>query len=115
MAWSRVVAAVVLVAGVALAATRATARVSAFPPVVACSAAALVAPYHSVDYVSSFGCDGSFAYLWVTVGTGVAEVSVTEVERYDAARGAWRNASRATYCTDHRLPAYVREWGCNSN
>lgn len=115
MRWTRAIVAVVLAAGLAVAATRSTSHPSGFPAAVPCDATALSAPYHGVDFVSSFGCVGRWAYLWVTVGTGVAEVSVTEVERYDAARASWVNASRPRYCADRRVPAYVRRWGCHSN
>lgn len=86
-----------------------------FPPVVACSASAISAAYHEVDSVQSFGCAGRFAYLWATVGTGEGEIGVTEVARYDLATSSWKNASRLRYCAYHRLPAYVRFWGCHSN
>ncbi len=115
MKWARLIVAVALAAGLALAASRSSARATAFPAVVPCDATALSAPYHGVDFVSSFGCVGRWAYLWVTVGKGVAEVGVTEVERYDATRASWENASRLRYCTDRRVPAYVRDWGCHSN
>jgi hypothetical protein len=115
MSWTRLIVAVALAAGLAVAATTSTSRSSAFPALVPCDATALSAPYRDVDFVSSFGCVGRWAYLWVTVGKGVAEVSVTEVERYDAVRASWANASRLRYCADRRVPAYVRQWGCHSN
>ena len=46
---------------------------------------------------------------------GVGQRALTEVLAYDESSGVWVNASRATYCVQHRLPAYVRFWGCNSN
>lgn len=105
----------VLLAALGLVAAKAVCRLGPFPPAVACDASAIAAPYTHVDRVQSFGCVGTYAYLWVTVGHGVGEVSVTEVAHYDVATGEWRNVARLTYCADHRLPAYVRHWGCYSN
>ena len=107
-----------VVVALALGASRASAQGRTFPISTPCNAAALSQPYGGplkVDSVASFGCVGRWAYLWATVGTGVAEVGVTEVLRYDAGTSAWRNASRLTYCDHHLLPRYVELWGCNSN
>lgn len=112
---TRVVVAVVLAGALALAASRASARTTSDVSSIPCTAAALGAAYHSLDSVQNFGCVGGWAFLWATVGSGEGEVGVTEVEHYDAATSAWANASRLTYCTDHRLPNYVSYWGCNSN
>jgi len=113
--WSRAVTAAVLFGALGVAAATATCRLSSYPVAAPCNASALVAPYHGVRSVASFGCVGAWAYLWVTVGYGAAEVSVTELLRYDGASGEWRNALRAVYCNRHDLPSYVETWGCNSN
>lgn len=105
----------VVAAGLALGASRASCSTSAAPVAAPCSAAALAAAYSNVDSVQAYGCSGGFGYLWMTVGSGVGEVSVTEVVRYDAAAARWANADRATYCVAGRLPAYVERWGCHSN
>lgn len=120
MPWYRAVAAALLLAGLgaATAAPTVTSSHRVLPLAVDCSASALSAPYSGplkVRSVASFGCEGRFAYLWATVGTGAEEIGVTEVLRYDTRTHEWVNALRATYCTDHRLPAYVKYWGCNSN
>lgn len=113
--FARVVAAFVLAVGLAVAAVRATCTTSAPALAVACTASALSAPYIHVDSVQSFGCEGGFGYLWMTVGRGIGEVGVTEVVRYDVEGARWVNASRLFYCVDHRVPDYVYHWGCTSN
>jgi hypothetical protein len=118
MRWLKIAAGLALVIGLGFAAAHATCRQRAFPLSLPCNASALSAPYHGplkVVSVASFGCEGRFAYLWATVGKGAEEIGVTEVLAYDESIGVWENASRLTYCVHHRLPAYVRYWGCNSN
>lgn len=112
---SRVALALVLAAGLAVAAVRATCARGAAPVAAPCSAAALSAAYTHVDSVQGYGCDDGFGYLWMTVGSGVGEVGVTEVVRYDAPSARWVNARRLYWCADHRLPGYVDRWGCHSN
>ncbi|MHB1969401.1 MAG: hypothetical protein ACYCPK_04100 [Acidimicrobiales bacterium] len=112
---ARILLVVAVAAGLVLAASRASCSASAGPVAAPCSAAALAAAYSGVDSVQAYGCSGGFGYLWMTVGSGVAEVSVTEVVRYDAAAARWVNADRATYCVAGRLPAYVERRGCHSN
>ncbi|HQU26131.1 MAG TPA: hypothetical protein PLS29_03770 [Acidimicrobiales bacterium] len=111
----RVLVVVVMAVGLVVAAARASASTSAAPVAAPCSAAALSADYTHVDSVQGYGCSGGFGYLWMTVGSGAAEVSVTEVVRYDEGAARWVNAERAYYCVAGRLPAYVERWGCHSN
>lgn len=118
MRWVRTAASLALLAAVGVVAAHSSCHERGFPVSTPCSASALSAPYHGplkVVSVASFGCEGRFAYLWATVGKGAEEIGVTEVLAYDEATGAWKNASRLTYCVHHRLPAYVQYWGCNSN
>jgi len=111
----RVLLVVVLAAGLAVGAARASSSTSAAPLAAPCTAPAMSAAYTHVDSVQGYGCTGGFGYLWMTVGTGVAEVGVTEVVRYDEAAARWVNADRAYYCVAGRLPQYVNRWGCHSN
>ncbi len=121
MKWSRALAALGLLAALGVATANATCTTRTFPQSVPCNASALSAAYGGpssvdrVDSVDSFGCVGSWAYLWATIGKGVGEVGVTEVLHYDDVTNRWRNASRLRYCMRHLLPAYVEYWGCNSN
>jgi len=115
----RVGAVALVLAGAVVLTSHATSRDERTDLAVPCNATALSAPYRQgnfrVDSVSSFGCVGTYAYLWATVGRGVAEVGVTEVLAFDEKTRTWRSVSRLTYCGHHRLPAYVEYWGCNSN
>ena len=118
MRWLKIAAGLLLVVALGFAAAHASCRERVFPASLPCNARALSAPYHGplkVVSVASFGCEGGFAYLWATVGKGEEEIGVTEVLAYDETNDVWVNASRATYCVKHRLPAYVQFWGCNSN
>ena len=116
--WLRLLGAVILLVALGVGVAKASCREGAFPLSTPCTASALSAPYHGplkVVSVASFGCEGRFAYLWATVGKGAEEIGVTEVLAFDETTRQWENASRATYCTHHHLPAYVEFWGCNSN
>lgn len=111
-------AVLVLSLGLLVAASRASATVSSPPESDLCSAAALSAALTGalrVVGVSGFGCASGWAYLWATVGTGAAEVSVTEVLDYDRANATWRIANRGSVCTPQTLPALVYRQGCFSN
>jgi hypothetical protein len=116
--WFSVFASAVLLAALVAGAVTNSSHATSFPPRVPCNADALAAAYHGadrIDSVQSFGCDAGYAYLWATIGTGVHEIGVTDVLRYDPSEQRWKNASRLHYCVDHRLPRYVEFWGCNSN
>jgi hypothetical protein len=121
MKWSRALAALGILAALGVATANATCATRTFPQAVPCNASALSAAYGGtssldrVDSVNSFGCVGTWAYLWATIGKGVGEIGVTDVLHYDDATNRWQNASRLRYCTHHRLPAYVNLWGCHSN
>ena len=109
----KLLSALVLVAGLALVATRATATASNGPSAAPCTSAALTSHLTHVDSVQGYGCEGEWAYLWATVGVGVSEISVTELMSYSA--GAWLAASRATYCHAGMLPDVVYHRACFSN
>lgn len=118
MTWSRPVAVVLLLVALGVALTKTTSASTSFPLAVPCNASALAAPFTGplkVQSVDSFGCVGTWGYLWATVGTGIQQIGVTEVVHYDVATELWRSASRLKYCGRHLLPTYVELWGCNSN
>ncbi len=115
MKWFRLLACAVVLAALIVFAAKPSSSASSFPPSPPCTAAALSAPYHGVDSVSSFGCVGDYGYLWATVGTGPAEVSVTELLYYDATTSEWENALRANDCEGSTLPPYIEQRACNSN
>jgi hypothetical protein len=111
----RLFACVVVLAALVVLVTKPSSSASAFPQAAPCTVANLTAPYHDVDSVSNFGCVGDYGYLWATVGSGPAEVGVTELLVYSNTAGVWENALRANYCGDNVLPAYIEQQACNSN
>ncbi|MHB8379473.1 MAG: hypothetical protein ACYDB2_06085 [Acidimicrobiales bacterium] len=118
MNWSRPLAAVLLLTAASVVVAKTSSSSMTFPVAAPCDASALAAPFTGplkVQSVDSFGCVGSWGYLWATVGTGIQEIGVTEIVHYDVATGAWRSASRLKYCRHNLLPTYVELWGCNSN
>jgi hypothetical protein len=118
MKWFRVASVVLVLAALLVGATKVTENTSAAPLVAPCSASALSAPYHGIDSVkavNSFGCEGHWAYLWATIGTGIHEIGVTDVLYFNSATSSWRNVSRLKDCNPQHLPRYVEFWGCNSN
>jgi hypothetical protein len=121
MKWSRALAALGILAALAVGTANATCSTRTFPVVGPCTSSALSAAYSGaspgdrVDAVNSFGCVGTWAYLWATIGKGVGEVGVTDVLHFDDTTNKWQNASRLRYCMHQLLPAYVEFWGCNSN
>jgi hypothetical protein len=118
MKWSRPVAVVLLLLALGVAVTKTSSSSTAFPFSAPCDASALAASFSGslkVQSVDSFGCVGSWGYVWATIGTGVHQMGVTEIAHYDTTAGTWRIASRLKYCGHHLLPTYVDFWGCNSN
>ena len=109
----KLVSALFLVGGLVLVATRATATSGEGPSGAPCSSATLTAHLTNVDAVEAFGCEGTWAYLWATLGVGTNQVSVTELMSFAA--GAWSAASRATYCHAGMLPDLVYRKACFSN
>jgi len=100
----------------------AVARVSAHgaPPVAAvpCDAGALGAAFSSglaLQSVSQYACDNGWAYVWANIGSGPAQVSVTEVLHFNALSGEWRFARRQDVCKPTILPSDIYRKGCFSN
>lgn len=118
MQWIRLAVAGLLVAALVSVVARSSEQASAYPAQAPCSVEALAGAFHgadAVDSVQSYGCVGSYAYLWATIGQSEEEIGVTEIVGYDANSGTWQPLSRLRYCSDHRLPAYVALMGCHSN
>jgi hypothetical protein len=114
----RVVVSVAVAAGLGLGAVGARASQAAAPSAAPCSVAALGAAFTGPLTLASMqrhGCAGGWAFAWATVGSGQAEVGVTEVLEYDATSGAWAFADRATVCAPGLLPDEVYRLGCFSN
>lgn len=114
----RLAVSLLLLATMLVAASRVTATSSPAMVVVPCNAAALSAPFTGsmrFDSFDNFGCQGSWAFVWATVGLAPHEIGVTEVLRFDRPAGVWRIMSRLTYCKPHLLPNVVYRQGCFSN
>ncbi len=114
----RVVVSLAVVAGLGLGAVGARASQAATPGAAPCTAAALGAAFTGPMALASMqrlGCEGGWAFAWATVGSGQAEVGVTEVLEYDPTSSAWSFADRATVCVPGVLPDQVYRLGCFSN
>jgi hypothetical protein len=107
-----------LVVATSLAAGAARATSSPAPAAAPCTASALGEAFNGaleLQSMDAWGCVGSFAYAWATVGSGPSEVSVTEVLHVDAASERWVLVSRLTYCHPGTLPDPIYRRGCFSN
>jgi len=112
-----VVAALVLLALVVLSFRTTSSSASAVPPV-PCTTSALGQAFDGQFHLASiqnFGCEGEWAYLWATVGTGEQAIGVTEVLTYDAPSGRWAIVSRVVDCKASILPSVIYHQGCFSN
>jgi len=112
-----VVAALVLITLVVLSFRTTSSSASAVPPV-PCTTSALGRAFDSQFHlasIQSFGCEGEWAYVWATVGTGEQAIGVTEVLAYDAPSGRWAIVSRAVDCKASILPGVIYHQGCFSN
>jgi hypothetical protein len=113
----RVVAAVVLVFLVVLSFRTTSSAASAGPPV-PCTTASLGQAFDGQFHLSSiqnYGCEGSWAFVWATVGTGEEAIGVTEVLAFSTSAQRWSIVSRATDCKASILPDVVYRQGCFSN
>jgi hypothetical protein len=107
-----------LVIGTGLAAGAARATSSPAPVAVPCTTGALSAAFTGALELRSFqswGCVGSFAYAWATVGAEPNEISVTEVLHVDPIANRWVIVSRLTYCQSGVLAELIYRRGCFSN
>ncbi len=112
-----VIAALVLIALVVLSFRTTSSSASAAPPV-PCTTSALGQAFDSQFHLASiqnFGCEGQWAYVWATVGTGEQAIGVTEVLAYDAISGRWAIVSRSVDCKASILPSVIYHQGCFSN
>jgi hypothetical protein len=111
------VCAIVLVALVVLSFRTTSSSASAVPPV-PCTTATLGQAFDGQFHLSSiqnYGCEGQWAFVWATVGSGEEAIGVTEVLAYSNAAQRWAIVSRATDCKASILPSVVYRQGCFSN
>jgi hypothetical protein len=110
-------AAVVFVAAIVLSVRTSCTIASAAPPIPCTSTAlgrAFDAHYH-LSSIQNFGCEGNWAFVWATVGTGEYAFGVTEVMEFHATSSQWSLVSRATDCKATILPSVIYHQGCFSN
>lgn len=67
----------------------------------------------SVDQVTDFGCDGSWAYVDLTTGTGSAASQQVIVLR--SSFGPWVVANASRVCAAHEVPAAISTSACSWN
>ncbi len=87
-------------------------------PTTICAPTPLSSPFHGAERVTgvaSYGCEGGWAYLWATIGSGPEAVGVTEVLRANASMTRWVIASRLKVCKPGVMPNYIYRQGCFSN
>jgi hypothetical protein len=112
-----VLAVLVLAALVVLSLQTTSSSVSAGAPV-PCTTSSLGQAFDGQFHLASiqmYGCEGQWAYVWATVGTGEEAIGVTEVLAYNTTRARWALVSRAADCKASILPSVVYRQGCFSN
>ncbi len=114
----RAVLGVMVVATLAVAAASTSCVRATMPESTPCVTSALAAPFRGpllLTQMVNYGCEGPWAFVWATVGTGLQAVGVTEVLYFDQTSAKWRFASRAAVCGNGTLPARIDALGCHSN
>jgi hypothetical protein len=112
-----VAAAVILIALIVLSFRTTSSTAVAVPPVPCTTSAlgeAFIGEFHLAS-IQQYGCEGEWAYVWATVGTGEEAIGVTEVLHYKAAGDRWAIVSRVTDCKATILPSVIYRQGCFSN
>ena len=110
-------AVVVLVALVVLSFRTTSSSTSAATPV-PCTTSALGRAFGGqlrLSSIQNFGCEGEWAYVWATVGTGEHAIGVTQVMHFERATHRWVFVSRGRDCKASILPSVVYRLGCFSN
>jgi hypothetical protein len=114
----RFVLCALVVAALAVLSFRTTSTSASAAPPVPCDTAALgqafVGQFHLTS-VQNYGCEGEWAYVWATVGTGEQAIGVTEVLAFKTTTQRWAIVSRVTHCKASILPNVVYRQGCFSN
>jgi len=114
----RLVAAALVLAALVVLSFRTTSSSATVTPQVPCTTTALGQAFNGQFHLSSiqnYGCEGDWAFVWATVGTGEHAIGVTEVLTYDSTTQRWAFVSRAADCKATILPSIVYRQGCFSN
>jgi hypothetical protein len=118
MKLSRLVIAVLVLVALVVLSLRTTSSAASADPPVPCTTAALGQAFDGQFHLASiqnYGCEGEWAYVWATVGTGQEAIGVTEVLAYNETSAQWALVSRATDCKATILPSVIYRQGCFSN
>jgi hypothetical protein len=118
MALSRLVLSLLLLVALVVAVVRPKCSEAPLSVQAPCNATSLSAPFTGplrVSSVQNYGCEGPWAFLWATIGSGQTAVGVTEVLKFDETSQEWRVASRQKVCAVTILPHDVYQQGCFSN
>jgi hypothetical protein len=114
----RIISSLVVLAALVLAANGARETTTPIESASMCSPRSLSAPFtgaERVTEVASYGCEGGWAYLWATIGSGADAVGVTEVLRANESMTYWIVVSRLKVCKPGVMPNYIYRQGCFSN
>ncbi len=111
-------AVVLVVAAMAVASRGATSTGAPAPDIAVCTPSALSEAFTgplTLRSLDAFGCVGTYAYAWASVGPTPHEIGVTEVLRFSWTTQKWGLVSRLTYCNPGALPERIYRLGCFSN
>jgi hypothetical protein len=114
----RLVLCAVVIAALAVLSFRTTSSSATVTAQVPCDTTALGQGFEGQFHLSSiqnYGCEGEWAFVWATVGTGVHAIGVTEVLAFKTVTQRWSIVSRAVDCKASILPNVVYRQGCFSN
>jgi hypothetical protein len=114
----RLVVAVLVPAALVVLSFRTTSISASAVPQVPCTTTALGEAFGGQFHLSSiqnYGCEGDWAFVWATVGTGEHAIGVTEVLAYNSTTQRWAFVSRSVDCKATILPSIVYRQGCFSN
>ena len=114
----RLVVAVLVLAGLVVLSFRTTSSSATAAPPVPCTTSALGQAFDGQFHLSSiqnYGCEGEWAFVWATVGTGEQAIGVTEVLAFNTTTQLWAFVSRSVDCKASILPSVVYRQGCFSN
>jgi hypothetical protein len=118
MKLTRLIAALVLLAALAVASFHATSSSRRAAAAVPCTSSALGGAFgghFKLASIQQYGCEGEWAYAWATVGTGEHAIGVTQVMHFEQAAQRWVIVSRQRDCKASILPSVVYRLGCFSN
>ncbi|MDE3223518.1 MAG: hypothetical protein KGL79_08795 [Acidobacteriota bacterium] len=118
MVLRRLLVALALGVGVVVAVTPVHCTRGVMPVSTPCDAGALSSAFRGplkLVRLDNYGCQGTWAFAWATIGHGNDQVGVTEVLHFHQTTSRWGFASRAVVCVGSTLPSRINRLGCHSN